>query len=424
MSSDNNAKSFSPWGFVPSLYFAEGVPYLVVTGVAMIVWKNFGVDNATITFWTSLLNLPWVLKPLWSPLLELYSTKRQWILRMQVLLGLTFGLLALGLHGVSFFWVTLLILFGIAFLSATHDIAADGFYILALPERTQALFVGVRSTFYRLSMLSCQGFLVMAAGFLGKETGNIPLGWSMMFVGLAILFLGFALYHWFFLPYPSSDRPSQLTKIPFKEVVLSFFAKPEIGWMLAFLLLYRFGEVQLLAVSNLFLLDPMDKGGLELSVEALAFGHGTLGIIAMLVGGILGGLLIAKAGGLKPWFYFFWACINIPDLVYVFMAWAQPKSLYLIWSLIAVEQFGYGLGFSAYMLYMIYIAGQNQWTVSHYALCTGFMALGRMIPGTWSGYLQQHLGYTTFFLWVCLCTLPALFIIRRMPLDPNFGTKN
>ncbi len=416
-------RRFSPWSFVPSLYFAEGVPYVVVTGVSMIALKTLGVDNARLTFWTSLLILPWVLKPLWSSILESCGTKRQWIVGMQTLLGVAFGFLALGLQGSSFFWVTLLILFGIAFLSATHDIASDGFYILALHEREQALFVGVRSTFYRLSMISCQGLLVMVAGTLETRTGgNIPLSWGIVFAVLAILFSGLAFYHRFFLAYPELDRVSKLMKgamPPFKAVFASFFAKQKIGWILAFLLLYRFGEVQLLCLSSPFLLDEVAQGGMGLSTKEIGFVYGVLGITAMLAGGILGGILIAQGGGLKRWIYFFWACINVPDLVYVFMAWAQPKSIYLLWSLIAFEQFGYGLGFSAYMLAMIYIVGKSQWTASHYALCTGFMALGKMIPGMWSGKLQEYLGYTGFFIWVCVCTLFVLPVIRHIPLESH-----
>jgi PAT family beta-lactamase induction signal transducer AmpG len=206
---------------------------------------------------------------------------------------------------------------------------------------------------------------------------------------------------------------------PFKAVFASFFAKQKVGWILAFLLLYRFGEVQLLCLSSPFLLDEVAQGGMGFSTKEYGFVYGVLGITAMLAGGILGGILIAQGGGLKRWIYFFWACINVPDLVYVFMAWAQPKSIYLLWSLIAFEQFGYGLGFSAYMLAMIYIVGKSQWTASHYALCTGFMALGKMIPGMWSGKLQEYLGYTGFFIWVCVCTLFVLPVIRHIPLESH-----
>lgn len=619
----------SPWRFVPSLYFIEGVPYSVVMILSIIMYKRLGVANSTIAFWTSILNLPWVFKPLWSPLVDMYWTKRGWIWWMQILLAATFGLLAFGVNLSCFFVATISVLSSVAILSATHDIAADGFYIHALDSHNQALFSGIRNTFYRISMIFCQGVLVIAAGYLESHTGlgsrlmeasvvdssrithqtlaapqsqheivlnttsltvtpgksskveiklasppakdkavnvtfgrksgsklivadensmrfkfnsknwqtpqfavvkalpeakpgstaqfricagNIPLSWSLVlgFLGLFTLCLG--IYHRFALPFPKTDTETktgiggfiksvfvlavavgipavalkylfsasagimgkiqsllpahlqtaaniklvltlaqialpillvyaifkiaavrskthaaiafmtQKSGLCFDEVFMSFFKKPQIKTLIAFLLLYRLAEAQLTRIAAPFMLDAQEKGGLALDTAQIGFIYGGVGLFALLAGGILGGILVSRSG-LKKWLYFMWAAINVPDAVYLYMAHAQPADTSIISACVAVEQFGYGMGFTGYMIYMLYIAGSGQWKVAHYAICTGFMALGMMLPGMVSGYIQEMLGYKVFFAWVLICTLPALWVIGKIPLDKTFGTK-
>ncbi|MGI8907835.1 MAG: hypothetical protein ACR2IE_15245 [Candidatus Sumerlaeaceae bacterium] len=645
----------SPWSWVPSLYFAEGIPYVLVNTVSVIVFKKLGVSNADIAFYTSLLGFPWVIKPLWGPLVDLYWTKRRWVLLMQVVLGISFGVLALTLHS-PFWWIGSLIAFGAAaFLSATHDIAADGFYMIGLDEHRQALYVGVRSTFYRLATIFGTGLLVMFAGVLESKTGpkpvpitmaagppttrltvvqpplpgdeflrleprtaslsagtttalqvslakppasdrtvvsinrrnssplafffaigpeqqitikagdrleftkenwdkpqqvvfgadaklreealatyqatagNIPLTWSLCFAGLAGLFLLVAGLHGLVLPRPALDgydagqadrKPFWLASsallgtmfvplaafvaafyllkllvvpavmavidmeqqkagaaasfgalfekarnshtdvrtfaidllivvlvwffyrsaavrrgsmrafhwaargsgMAFDEVFISFFRKPGIVRMIAFLLLFRLGEALLLKLATPFLLDVRTKGGIGLTQADYGLAYGMVGILALICGGILGGIA-AGSGGLKKWLIPMCLAVNVPNLLYVYLAYAQPESFFKILLCVAGEQFGYGFGFAAYMVYMLYIAGQGQHKTSHFALCTGFMALSMMLPGMISGAISDMLGYKHYFVLVVAAGLPGLLLLPFIPLDPEFGKK-
>ncbi|HKI69107.1 MAG TPA: MFS transporter [Verrucomicrobiae bacterium] len=377
-------------------------------------------------FYTSWLNLPWVIKPLWSPIVDLLQTRRLWIWIVQLLFGAGFAGVALTIHATHFFQYTLACLWLLAFSSATHDIAADGFYMLALSERDQAFFVGIRSTLYRTAMLAGQGGLVIFAGLMEERTGSSVFAWSAAFGLMSVLLVGLGLYHSFILPRPEADRPGSAGSFDrfFKEFFLtfgSFFRKPKIGLLLLFLLFYRFGEAQLSKMTQLFLLDPVAKGGLGLTTEQVGSIYGTLGLVALLAGGLLGGL-VASRQGLKFWLWPMVLAINLPDTVYVYLAAAQPHSLSIISSCAVVEMFGYGFGFTAYMLYMIYIArGPHQ--TAHYAICTGFMALGMMVPGMWSGWLQEKFGYPHFFIWVLAATSLSFLATALIPLDAEFGKK-
>ncbi|MCD6376617.1 MAG: hypothetical protein J7L94_13895 [Caldisericaceae bacterium] len=623
--SSKGKESKNPWLWVPSLYFAEGIPYVVVMMVSVIMYKRLGVSNADIALYTSWLYLPWVIKPLWSPLVDLIKTKRFWVLTMQLLIGAGLAGIGLSIPLPSFFKFTLIFFWLLAFSSATHDIAADGFYMLGLTERQQAWFVGVRSTFYRFAMITGQGLLIIFAGYLESHTGlesiqlnvmanpqqtnveminpqcltiepvegelhiisypqdtltiptvsiskvradsllkfvrewnikngfakpdkrfvvkketekswwtkhvseplsnwikenfaerkaitgqkdlagnigliyfylsnkpeaeeeivvnfgriagdksiflvegsaygqrltfnasnwnrpaiaaiqldpklrhrsmatfkatagNIPLSWSITFLLLAAFFLGFFLYHKLILPFPASDQPGSTEGLSniLKEFIatfVEFFNKEKIGWILAFLLLYRLGESQLVKLASPFLLDAQEAGGLALTTGQVGFVYGTVGILALTIGGLLGGFLAAKHG-LKFWLWPMAIAINLPDAVYIYLSATQPDSLLIVNLCVAIEQFGYGFGFTAYMLYMIY-ASQGRHKTAHFAITTGFMALGMMIPGMFSGWIQELVGYHNFFIWVIIATIPGFLILPFIPLDKDFGKKD
>lgn len=626
-----------PWAWIPTLYLAEGFPYVIVMTVSTIMYTRLGASLSDIGFWTSILGFAWVVKPLWGPLVDLYWTKRRWTVLMQILMGIMLGITAMTLQG-SWWWSgSLLALAAVALFSATHDIAADGFYMDALSERQQAFFVGIRSTFYRLAMIFGQGILLIIAGTieqrsgadpvpivikatsdmtemaapapvvkddqfvrfepaslvlkpgettsvtvaltapptdtrtvtLGRESsswlssflplgpeqavsltdkefevlkftsadwnvpktvafkvdesfegtiqvpfraasGNLPLTWGICVGGIGAVLLIFGIYHLLVLPKPIADgagargqspfavaalamamvvavpvfiywatfkginmalstiahgifgeklpfagglltfvtiaiivalayvvlriRPvraglgeafsgaARVTQVPFDEVFRSFFAKPGIVRMLTFLLVYRLGEALLVKMSGPFLVKPMAEGGMGLSTQQYGVAYGTFGIVAMTIGGILGGL-VASRQGLKKWLLPMCVAINVPDLFYVYLAYVQPPEFWKVVACVAGESFGYGFGFTAYMLYMLYVAGTGEHKTSHFALCTGFMALGMMLPGMISGDLAEAFGWPVFFLIVCVATIPGFLMLPVIPLDREFGRR-
>lgn len=544
---DAKGRRRSPWLWVGSAYFAEGIPYIIVMTLSVIMYKTMGISNKAIGFWTSALYLPWVVKPLWGPLVDLYWTKRNWIIWMQLLMGICFVAVALIMQLPSFFVISVLILYAIAFISATHDIACDGFYMLGLSEGQQAWFVGIRSTFYRLAMITGTGLLPIFAGYIQNRTGlepldltveavrpgtamesisaedvsiepeggevriqvypsplqvpfgatrevyftlsrppeadqeivitfgrssgdknislkegdrfvftqenwnqpqkaiigtdpklrqpvtsvfqaragNIPLSWAMVFVLCAVMFVLFFLWHGAVLPHPKTDRPGREMehgKVPFIDIFILFFKKKRIVAMLAFLLLYRLAEAQLVKMAAPFLLDAQENGGLALTTGQVGFAYGTVGLLSLTVGGILGGIIAAR-DGLKKWIYWMWLAINVPDAVYIYLSTVLPDNFAIVCACVGIEQFGYGFGFTAYMLYMIFCA-QGEHKTAHFAITTGFMALGMMLPGMVSGYIQTWVGYQWFFMWVMLATIPGLLTLFFIPLDPNFGKKD
>ncbi len=602
----------NPWAWVPSLYYAEGIPYIIVMTVSVIMYKRLGISNSDIALYTSWLYLPWVIKPLWSPIVDIFKTKRFWIITMQLFIGAGLAGVALTIPVPDFFQYTLLFFWLLAFSSATHDIAADGFYMIGLSEHKQAYFVGIRSTFYRLAMITGQGLLIILAGYFETTTGlpaldvhvhakpnaevqiynpdsfkldaldgelriivsssdidistkkatqskvdsiltfakswntkngfytidggksssvatspkelssfekfikntfgvekpvinkalgvgdvglvyfhlsqkpvddeivvnfgasggdksislvegtrftfnqsnwnkpafaviqldpklhtqstatfearsgNIKLSWVITFSILTGLFILFFIYHKFIIPYSPNDKPSiaKGEKSVFKEFIdtfIIFFKRKHIGVIIAFLLLYRLGESQLVKLASPFLLDAREVGGLGLTTGEVGLVYGTVGIIALTFGGILGGFVAAKHG-LKKWLWWMLIAINLPNTVYIYLSYAMPESFFLINLAVAVEQFGYGFGFTAYMLYMIYISDGEHKT-AHFAITTGFMALGMMLPGMVSGWLQELIGYQHFFIWVVLATIPAFIVTKFIPLDATFGMK-
>jgi len=403
-----DAQTRSPWLWTPSLYFAQGIPYVAATSLSVVMYKRLGISNAEIAFYTSLLGLPWVIKPCWSPVVDLLGTKRRWILATQLAIALALAAAGLAVQAPHFFAVTLTVFWVLAFASSTHDIAADGFYMLGLSQRDQAWFVGVRSTFFRLSLIAGNGIIVMLAAKIETRTGNIPLAWSVALLTLAAMFLALRLWHGFALPRPGIDGPATTGRAfasEFYGAFESFFRKPGIVPALAFILLYRFAEAQSTKLIIPFLLDKRDVGGLGLTTAQEGFAYGTVGVAALLAGGILGGFSCARRG-LKRMLPIMVCAIHIPNLAFVYLSYAQPGNLGLINALIAAEQFGYGFGFAAYMLFLLHFADGERKT-AHYAICTGLMALGMMVPGLFSGWLQETLGYRHFFVWVMLATIPG-----------------
>lgn len=414
----------SPWTWIPSLYFGQGIPYVVVMTLSVVMYKNLGISNTDIALYTSWLYLPWVIKPLWSPLVELMGTKRRWIWLLQFLIGAALALVALTIPASKFFQLTLAVFWLMAFASASHDIAADGFYMLALGQRQQAAFVGVRSTFYRLANIGGQGGLVYLAGELQERSGSMVFAWSVVFWVLALMFAAMALYHLLLLPRPASDTAHRVQGNPVAEffgVFVEFFRKPGILVVLGFLLLYRFPEAQLLKLASPFLLDPLAAGGLGLSTKEVGIAYGTVGLTALTLGGLAGGWVISRVG-LKRALWPLILAMHVPNLVFLALALWHPHSLWIISSALAVEQFGYGLGFTAYLMYMILVA-EGPHKTAHYAICTGFMALGMMLPGMWSGWLQDQIGYPMFFAWVLISTIPSFAMAALIKVPADFGKK-
>ena len=414
------------WFWVPSLYYTEGLPYAFVMIVSVVMYKKLNISNSEIALYTSWLYLPWVIKPLWSPLVDIIKTKRFWIIFMQLLIGAGLAGIALTIPTTNMFRYTLAFFWLIAFSSSTHDIAADGFYMIGLTSHDQAWFIGIRNTFYRFAILTGQGLLVIIAGNMENLYNDVSLAWSIVFGISAIIFMIFAIYHKWILPHPSEDNNHEKLELNdviknFFKIFISFFKKPQIILAVSFILIYRFGEAQLVKIAPLFMLDTIEMGGLGLSTSEYGFIYGTLGMIMLTLGGITGGVLVSK-NGLSYWIIWMALAMKLPDLVYVYMAYVQPENYYLISFFVATEQFGYGFGFTSYLLYMMMLSeGENK--TANYAICTGFMALGMMIPGMFSGLLQETLGYKYFFNWVVLATIPGFILIKFLNINQNFGIK-
>lgn len=432
-------KDRNPWWWIPTLYFAEGIPYFIVNNISVIMFNNMGMSKGDMALYTSMLYLPWVIKPIWSPFVDIIKTKRWWVVAMQVIMSAAFALLAFtlphpsaeviasGTTSVSIFKITLVLFWITAFASATHDIAADGFYMLALQPKEQSVFVGIRSTFYRLSSIFGQGVLVVIAGVLEKRLGNVPQAWSATLAAAAILFAALTLWHSFALPRPKADssRPDGNTASgilkEFCRTFLTFFSKRHVGLAMIFMLLYRLPEAFLVKMMNPFLLDPVSQGGLGLSTETVGIVYGSVGVLALTAGGILGGIA-ASRWGLKRSLWPMAMALTLPCLSFVFLAAFQPQNLWLISSCVALDQFGYGFGFTAYMLYLIYFS-EGEFKTAHYSLCTAFMAMSMMLPGMVAGYVQESIGYVNFFIFVMVCCLATVLVTSLLKVDPEYGRK-
>ena len=423
----------NPWLWVPTLYFAEGIPYFLVNTISVVMFTDMGMPNGQMSLYTSLLYLPWVIKPLWSPFVDLIKNKFWWILAMQVLMsvamfalpfllpdgpGSEFSSSPLFFTTLGLFWIT-------AFASATHDIAADGFYMLALDSNKQAEFVGIRSTFYRLSSIFGQGVLVALAGVLDRYA-DVHIAWQLTLIIAAVLFSGVTLYHTWHLPKPAGDRMNSVKSATdiikdFGRTFATFFRKKYIWIAMAFMLLYRLPEAFLVKMMNPFMLNPIADGGLGMTKEEVGLIYGTIGIAALTIGGILGGIAASK-WGLKKSLWPMALSLTLPCLSFVFLAMFQPENNWIIGSCVALDQFGYGFGFTAYMLYLIYFS-EGEFKTAHYSICTAFMALSMMLPGLVAGYVQEWLGYTNFFIFVMLCCLVTVAVTFKVKVDPEFGKK-
>lgn len=409
--------------WVPTLYFAQGLPYVAVMTIAVIMYKRLGISNTDIALYTGWLYLPWVIKPLWSPVVDLLRTKRWWVLVMQAVLAVSFAAIAFLLPGPAFFTTTLAAFWLTAFASATHDIASDGFYMLALNEHGQSVYVGIRTMCYRLAMVAGQGGLVVIAGLMEQQTGNIPQAWAWMFAVLSAIFVLLAFWHLFVLPHPSDDvsRHERLDLKNFINTFVTFFTKPGVIPAVAFILLYRLPEAQLVKLINPFLLDTPAVGGLGLSTTTVGLVYGTVGVIALIVGGIVGGLC-AATGGLKRWMMPMAWSMSLTCLTFVWLSYSTAPSLLEVYACVGIEQFGYGFGTSAYMLYLMYYS-EGPLRTSHYAIATGIMALGMMLPGMAAGWLQEVLGYRLFFWWTMICCIATVGVASLLKINPEYGKK-
>ena len=448
---DNGASASKshPWAWVPSLYFAEGIPYFIVNVISVTLFKRLGMSNGDLALYTSLLYLPWVIKPLWSPVVDVFKSKRWWILVMQAIITVSFALLALSVSP-DVFGLSLVIFYVIAFASATHDIAADGFYMLALGEQEQSLFVGIRSTFYRISSVFGQGVIVVVAGLLEERMGGIPSAWKVTLLLCGALFALLTLWHCRSLPkvernlaggHDSDRKAADVWTMEAKaadempepcipaggtpavhrggwgdmwRVWKTFFMKDGVWLALAFMLLYRLPEALSVKMLTPFLLDPPEAGGLGLSTAQSGLVYGTAGVIALTIGGILGGVYAARKG-LRKSMWIMALSLALPCAVYLFLALVQPERMWIVYACVVLDQFGYGFGFTAYMLYMMKFA-EGEFVTSHYAICTAFMALSMMIPGLFAGWMQEALGYVGFFIIVMICCLATVFVtlfVRR-----------
>ena len=424
-----------PWYWIPVLNFASGLPYAIIISVSVILYKNLGINNEDIGIYTSLLYLPWVIKPLWSPFIDLYSTKRKWFLSMQLLISLAFLIVGLTIPLSNFFVISLAIFWVAAFASASNDVASDGFYMLALEKEQQSFFLGIRSTFYRLSMLTGNGLIVVIAGYLEQEYGDKQKAWSYTMIVVGLIMTVITIYNYFTTPKievetaetkitETNSAVSKTECVPnksFTAVFASFFQKKQIGIALAFILLFRLGESQLLKMLTPFLIDPITAGGMGLTTQDVGVIYGTFGVLALTVGGILGGIVISR-DGLGKWMLPMILAMHLPIIGFILLSHFHPSSVYYVYVTVIAEQFGYGFGFAAFMMYLIYLADGESKT-SHYSIATGFMALGMMVPGMLSGYIQEYLGYGNFFIWVFIATIPGLILSRFLIFPTDFGKK-
>ncbi|MFV8355387.1 MFS transporter [Flavobacterium sp. XS1P32] len=416
----------SPWYWIPVLNFASGLPYAIIISVSVLMYKNLGLNNEDIGIYTSLLYLPWVIKPLWSPFIDLYSTKRKWFLSMQLLISLAFLIVGLTIPLSNFFVISLAVFWVAAFASASNDVASDGFYLLVLEKDQQSFFLGIRSTFYRLSMLTGNGLIVVIAGYLEQEYGDKQQAWSYTMIVVGLIMTLITVYNYFSTPKIEVNNAVTIAKSTsdksFGAVFATFFQKKQIGLVLAFILLFRLGESQLLKMLTPFLIDPITAGGMGLTTQDVGVIYGTFGVLALTIGGILGGIVISR-DGLGKWMLPMILAMHLPIIGFILLSHFHPGSVFYIYATVIAEQFGYGFGFAAFMMYLIYVADGESKT-SHYSIATGFMALGMMLPGMLSGYIQEYLGYGNFFIWVFLATIPGLILSRFLIFPADFGKKS
>ena len=423
-------KHRNPWAWIPTLYFAEGLPNIIVTGLSVVMYMQMGLSDAEVGLFTGWLALPWVIKPLWSPFIDLLKTKRWWVLAMQALIGASLAGIAFSIPTAFWFQATMCLFFLIAFCSATHDISADGFYMIELDDHNQAKYVGLRNTFYRLAIIFVNGMLVSLAGILQVMfRGQIRFTWALIFYGLAGLFIGLWLYHSRFMPRPAEDVNTRRTVAEvtseLKNMFITFFQKfDRRGTLIVmlFLLFYRVPEALLNTMTKTFMLRHNYVGGLGLSPQEYGLANGTVGLIGLLLGGIIGGVLVSR-DGMKRWLWPMVCAITLPDVVYIYLSYSLNSNLIVVSSCLFIEQFGYGLGFTVLTLYMLYYS-QGKYKTSHYSICTGISYLGLMLPGMLSGYIKDMVGYRVFFIIVMACCAITFAVTAFLKIDPDFGKKD
>lgn len=413
----NNRTNISPAAWVPTLYFAMGMPFVVLNMVCTLMYKGMGVSDTQIAFWTSLIMLPWTLKPLWSPFLEIYKTKKFFVVLTQVLSGVMFALVGFALHLPHFFAITIAMLAVIALSGATHDIAADGTYMDVLSNEEQAKWIGWQGAFYNIAKIVATGGLVYLAGMFIDAYG-MAQAWTIIMLIIATILCVVGIYHIFILPSKDTDARQETSLhdslLELWAVFVEFFRKKHIIYYICFIVLYRFCEGFVMKIVPLFLKAPRTEQGLGLSEQQIGLCYGTFGAAAFVVGSILAGYYIAHRGLQKSLFSLA-LIFNLPFIAYTLLAIYQPDNLWLIGGAITMEYFGYGFGFVGLTLFMMQQIAPGKHQMSHYAFASGIMNLGVMLPGMLSGMASDWLGYRQFFMFVLLCTIPALLITYFVP---------
>lgn len=414
---NENQKKISPIAWVPTLYFAMGMPFVVLNMVCTLMYKGLGVSDTQIAFWTSSIMLPWTLKPLWSPFLEMYRTKKFFVVLTQLLSGLLFALIAFALHLPDFFAITIAMLFVVALSGSTHDIAADGTYMSVLNNEEQAQWIGWQGAFYNIAKLAATGGLVYLAGFFIDHYG-VAQAWTIIMLIIAVIMVVLGVYHIFILP--SGGKQAETGKT-LKEsltelwgVFVEFFQKKHIIYYVFFIILYRFAEGFVMKIVPLFLKASRADQGLGMTEQQIGLCYGTFGAAAFVIGSILGGYYIAHRG-LKKSLFSLALVFNLPFVAYTFLAFEQPENMFFIGSAITLEYFGYGFGFVGLTLFMMQQIAPGKHQMSHYAFASGIMNLGVMLPGMLSGLVSDAIGYKMFFVFVLVCTIPALLITKFVP---------
>lgn len=413
----SNEKQLSPIAWVPSLYFAMGLPFVIISLVSVLMFSDFGISDSLIAFWVSLIMLPWTLKPLWSPFMELYKTKKFFVVLTQMVSGLAFALVALSLPLPNYFPIAIAIMGVIAISGASHDIAADGVYLTELSKDEQAKYIGWQGAFYNVAKILANGALVFLAGTLKDSFGPV-YAWMIIMLICSALLIFASLYHARVLPTKNQTKSEVKSKAEainkLWEVLTSFFQKKYIWLYIGFIILYRFAEGFAMKIVPLFLKASVAKGGLGLSVQDIGIVYGTAGSAAFIIGSILGGYFIASRG-LKRSLFTLCCIFNIPFAVYFLLAMYQPESIYVIGAAIFGEYFGYGFGFVGLMLFMMQQVAPGKHQMAHYAFASGIMNLGVMIPGLVSGYISDSIGYHDFFILVLIATIPAFLATWFVP---------
>ncbi|MEO7309104.1 MAG: MFS transporter [Chitinophagaceae bacterium] len=408
----------NPAFWIPTTWFAMGLPFVALAQASAIMYKNLGVSNSQIAFWTSLIMLPWTLKPLWGPLLEMFKTKKFFVYITQIFTGALFGMVALSLHSDYFFAISITIMAVIAFSGATHDMAADGVYLNELTPKLQAAYVGWQGAFYNIAKVMSSGVLVYFAGELEKTTGVVN-AWTIIMVIYGIIMVALGFYNMRMLPTGGHTQPVHSAKEGFatlKDVVVTFFQKKNIWFSLCFIVLYRFAEGQAIKITPLFFKAARAEGGLGLSTSNIGLLYGVFGSISFVLGSIAAGYYASKRGLTRKTLLVLCAFFNVPFVAYAFLAVTLPQNLYVIGGAVAIEYFGYGFGFVGLILFIMQQIAPGKYKMAHYAFGSGLMNLGFMVPSMISGWLSDVLGYKEFFIWVLIATIPAFIVTWLVPL--------